>query len=364
MREHPLIRTPMFPTSISPPDGQANRICILGTDVPVYSSELCKILTHIKKPGESGTPQKIAIISPTSYSRTMLADNLSREISVLVRRIDFAAFEPDVTSLASLFDEERVYVCENCQYLFERRPHGFDLLRSFLGEMITNPRQIITTWNQYSWNFLSGFLHIEQWFPVLVRLSFLALPALRQFMQVRFPDPVLYVMDADVEDRLEIVKKDLHLGLSSLRLSLSIPYLTFSRRYSSVIPFRADLEKMPEEIIMRTIFRKSLGDPGVAMQLYNTARVEDQIRLSLLSRHITIPSLSTMDNYLLSLILMYEQPGYSRLLSSIQDQATLNSSLYRLSSAGVISRFDDGWGVLPDGFAPAVEYLVQRRMIW
>lgn len=349
---------------MSPSDTQTNQTCILGTDVPVYSSELCEILTHIRKPGESGTPQKIAIISPTCYSRTMIADNLSREISVLVRRIDFATFEPDVASLRSLFDEERVYICENCQYLYERRPHGFDLLRSFLGEMITNPRQIITTWNQYSWNFLSGFLHIEQWFPVLVRLSFLSLPALHQFMQVSYRDPVHYIIDADVENRLEVVRKDLNLGLSSLKLSLSIPYLAFSRRYSSVLPFRGDTEKMPEEIIMRTIYRKSLGDPGIAMQLWDAARVEDQIRLSLLSRHVTIPPLSAMDNYLLSLILMFERPGYSRLLSSIRDQATLNSSLYRLSSARVITRIDDGWEVLPDGFSPAVEYLVQRRMIW
>jgi len=42
----------------------------------------------------------------------------------------------------------------------------------------------------------------------------------------------------------------------------------------------------------------------------------------------------------------------------------LNSSLYRLVSAGLIMRKEDMWSVSFEGFSSVVEYLKQRRMIW
>ncbi len=341
-----------------------NQACILGNEVPLYESRVCEILTHIRKPGDFRTPPKIAIISPTSFSRTIVADCLSREISVLVRNINFSEKESLQPDFEGFFDEHAIYICEECQYLYERRPHGFDLLRSFLSSLVTNSRQVITTWNQYSWNFLCGFLHIERWFPIVITLPFLTLPELKQYLLPERNDEIRFTIDIDLDNTLELVRKDFDVNISSLNLAFSIPYLTIQPRYVSYIPLLADKEAMPEELIFREIHRLSAGEPGIAREIFQNAMVEDEIRFSRLPKPSQIPDLDVIDIFILTLILMYESPVYSRLNESVNDKALLNSSLYRLVSAGLIMLNDDMWSVSFEGFSSVVEYLKQRRMIW
>lgn len=338
--------------------------CYLGNDIPLYQSQICEILTHIRKPGDLRTPPKIAIISPTAYSRNTTAESISREISVLVRTIDFSKKNIGRGDLNTLFEEDAVYICQECQYLFERRPHGFDLLRSFLSQLVTNSRQVITTWNQYSWNFLSGFLHIERWFPIVIPLPFLSLSDLQEYLLTGESEQIRFTIDIELDNTLELVRKDVDVDIESLNLTFSIPYLTIRRRYASYVPLLADKKILPEELIFREIFRLSLGEPGIGYQIFQNAKNENEIRFSLLPKSLIVPELSAIDNFILTLILMYENPVYSRLNQSIHDKAVLNSSLYRLSSAGLLMRDEDTWKITAEGFAPVVSYLTQRRMIW
>jgi hypothetical protein len=317
---------------------------------PCMKSRVCEILAHIRKPGDFRTPPKIAIISPTSYSRTIVADCLSREISILVRNINFSGNETLLPDFEGFFDEHAVYICEECQYLYERRPHGFDLLRSFLSSLVTNSRQVITTWNQYSWNFLCGFLHIERWFPIVITLPLLTLPELKQYLLPERKDEIRFTIDIDLDNTLEFVSKDLDVNIASLNLAFSIPYITIQRRYASFIPLLADKEAIPEELIFREIHRLSAGEPGIAREIFQNAMVEEEIRFSRLPKPSQIPDLDAIDIFVLTLILMYESPVYSRLNESVNDKAMLNSSLYRLVSAGLIMRKEDMWSVSFEGF--------------
>jgi len=70
-------------------DDQLNTPCVIGNEVVIYQSQICEILIHIRKPGDIRTPPKIAIISPTFFSRNMVADSVAREITVLVKRVNF-----------------------------------------------------------------------------------------------------------------------------------------------------------------------------------------------------------------------------------------------------------------------------------
>jgi hypothetical protein len=345
-------------------DNSLNQTCILGNDVLLYESKICEILTHIRKPGDFRTPPKIAIISPTSYSRTVVADSIAREISVLVKRKNFSGEPFGKRELENLFEEHAVYVCEECQYLYERRPHGFDLLRLFLSSLVTNSRQVITTWNQYSWNFLSGFLHIERWFPIIITLPLLSLPELKKYLIADGKENLHFIIDTELDNSLELVRKDYDITISSLNLSFSIPYLTVQRRYASYIPLLADKQALPEELIFREIYRLSSGEPGIALKIFHDAIVEDEIRVTHLPKPLSVPELYAIDIFVLTLILMYELPVYSRLNESIQDKAMLNSSLYRLVSSGLVIRNEEVWCISLEGFAPVVDYLKQRRMIW
>jgi hypothetical protein len=343
---------------------QSDEGCILGNDVPIYQSQICEILANIRRPGDTRTPPKIAIISPTQFSRNMVAESVSREITVLVKSINFYEQQPEENHFKTIFNENRVYVCRECQYLYERRPHGFDLLKAFLSQIVTNPRQIITTWNLYSWNFLSGFLQIERWFPIVITLPFLSKTEMQRYILSMQKEEFLYVIDKDMDNTLEIEIKKFDLTISSINLSLSVPYLSIRRRYATYIPLLADKKTIPEEIIFGAIFRLSLGDPGLASKFWNLAKVENEIRFSLLSKSVIIPDLFTLDIFILTTILMYEHPTYARLNQSVNDEAILNSSLYRLVSAGVVAREDEEWHITAKGFAPTVQYLIQRRMIW
>ncbi|PKL60220.1 MAG: hypothetical protein CVV33_03795 [Methanomicrobiales archaeon HGW-Methanomicrobiales-4] len=343
---------------------QLNNPCILGYEVAIYKSEICEILNQIRRPGDIRTPPKIAVISPTFFSRNMVAESVAREITVLVKRENFQRQELKPELFDDLFDENRVFICEECQYLYERHPHGFDLLRSFLSQIVTNPRQIITTWNQYSWNFLSGFLQIERWFPIVITLPFLSRIEMQQFLLSTQQEGFRYVIDKELDNTLEFVRKDLDVTISSINLSFSIPYLSIRRRYATYIPLLADKKTLPEEIIFGAIYRLSLGDPGIASAFWNQAKVETEIRFSRLSESVMIPDLFPLDIFILTSILMYEYPTYNRLIQFVKDDAILNSALYRLVSAGVVARNEEEWYVTTEGFAPAVQYLIQRRMIW
>lgn len=294
----------------------------------------------------------------------MVADSVSREISTLVKKIDFSTEIIGKKEIESLFEENVIYICEECQCLYERRPHGFDILRMFLSNLVTNSRQIITTWNQYSWNFLSGFLNIERWFPIVVSLPLLSLPQMQQYLLSGGNDTLRFIIDTDLDNSLELVRKDFEITFAPLNFSFSLPYLTVRRRYASYIPFFAEKKALPEELIFRELYRLSSGEPGIASKLFHDVIMDDEIRFQKLPKSPPIPNLYAIDNYILTLILMYESPVYSRLNQSVQDKALLNSSLYRLLSAGLIIRDGEKWSISAQGFAPAVSYLTQRRMIW
>ena len=341
-----------------------NNSCLLANDVSLYSNQMCEILTHIQRPGDIGVPPKIAIISPVYSSRHLFAQDLSREISVLVKNFNFSGEVTGPEQIKVLFNENAAYICEECQYLYERRPHGFDLLRLFLSHLVTNSRQIITTWNQYSWNFLSGFLHIERWFPIVISLPSLSIPELREYLLSSEDSKNRLVIDTQLDNSLEFIRKDIKINVSSLNVSLSLPYVSIRRRYASSLPFIAHKDTLPEELIIREIHRLSNGEPGIAKKIFQNAIVDDEIRFSKLPKGLVIPNLSPIEVFILTLILMYESPTFSRLFHSIQEKAILNSSLYRLISTGLVEKEENILRVTPEGFAPVVSYLSQRRMIW
>jgi len=346
-------------------NGQKNQYeCFLANDVSLYPSQICEVLTHIRKPGDIRTPPKIAIISPTSFPRQKVSESISREISVLVKNISFSENPVNKEFFETLFDEDAVYICQDCHYLFERNPHGFDLLRFFLSQLVTNSRQVITTWNQYSWNFLRGFLHIERWFPIVIFLPLLSSSELREYLLSLETEIIRFAIDIELDNSLELVRKEFKVEFNSLNIDLSLPYLTVRPRYASKIPLLSDKNVLPEEIIFREIFRLSLGEPGIAHEIFQKGKIDDEVRFSHLPDFMQVPPLSPIDIFILTLILMYEYPVYSRLNQSIHDKAILNSSLYRLVSAGLVTRNDHTWSITPEGFAPVVSYLSQRRMIW
>ena len=241
-----------------------NGACYLGNDIQLYQDHVCEILGKIKKPGESGTSPKIAIISQTNFSRNYVSDSLYREISTLVKRINFREIFIRADDMENLFDEQVIYICEECQYLFERHPHGFNNLRAFLSAVITNPRQIITTWNQYSWNYLSGFLHIERWFPIDVSLPFLELDGMKRYLLSSHNENLEFIIDKKLDNSIDIVRKDYSLYFEPLNLTLKIPYLTLQRRYTKMLPFYMKKEVNAEDFIIRAIHQLSLGEPGIS----------------------------------------------------------------------------------------------------
>lgn len=338
--------------------------CYIGNDIQLYQEQVGDILGNIKKPGESGTLPKIAIISQTYFSRNFVSESLCREISTLVKRINFQDIIIRADDMKNLFDEQVIYICEECQFLFERHPHGFDILRAFLSAVITNRRQIITTWNQYSWNYLSGFIHIERWFPKAVSLPFLELDDLKSYLLLSSDENLVFCLDRKLNNPIDIVRRKYSLSLDPLNLTLEIPYITLQKRYTNMIPFYKKNEVNAEDFIIRAIHQLSLGEPGISNELFNKAIHEGQLCVSNIPEPATIPPLSPHEMYILTLILMYEQPTYSYLIRSVHDDSVLNSALYRLMASGVIYRDEENLALTPEGFAPAVRYLMQRRMIW
>ncbi len=156
------------------------------SDRPIIGleKELQEIAETIERYGE-GAPAHIAIVAEPLGGRTTIANEIRRLYGERVHYLplkfvmspssfpDFSACPGDIVLI------------DNCRLLATRRIGGFDVLDAFLLALISSKKLLITTWNLYSWQYLSAVMNIEAYFPTIIVLKKMDMPDLKQVIMSR-----------------------------------------------------------------------------------------------------------------------------------------------------------------------------------
>jgi len=171
-----------------------------GSTVISYEPEMAEIISTIEQSG-TGTPEHIAIVAEPMTGRSTMVAEIRRLYGdrVYYLPLEFVVRESDLPDFASLpYD---IILIDNCQFLSTRRIGGFCVIDSFLRTQISSKKLFITTWNTFSWQYLSSVIHLDSYFPKRIILGRIDTPVLRDVIKARYKPGEITFLDEGIAER-------------------------------------------------------------------------------------------------------------------------------------------------------------------
>ncbi|HKM41274.1 MAG TPA: hypothetical protein VJY43_01765 [Methanocorpusculum sp.] len=327
--------------------------------------ELEKITQTIERYGE-GAPAHIAIVAEPMGGRTTIANEIRR---LYGERVHYHPLK-FVMSPSSLPDfstcPEDIILIDNCRLLATRRIGGFDVLDAFLRAQISSKKLFITTWNTFSWQYLSAIMNIEAYFPTIVILTKMDTPVLKQMILSRYkPGEIQYLNDGVPERSFFFsrVHKQIRLPLKDAEISIPWIKLNFTLMFHR-LPRKKRIQRSIEDLIFEKIHRISRGNPGVAIHLWESSLKDNTISLNAITETPYSINLDTSESFILTIILSMKSLQEVDLISIFGSEVDIRRVLYRLVQEGLL-RNDDGYYSVPAfALGPVAEYLKKTLRLW
>jgi hypothetical protein len=111
----------------------------------------------------------VAVVSDPFFDRDAVLDHACRTLDASRVRLGPAAEARSVPA----FDDGPLVVGD-CHHLYARRIGGFDPLDRFLDRLASASERVVTSWNRYSWNYLSAVRDLDDAFRHVVTLPSLS----------------------------------------------------------------------------------------------------------------------------------------------------------------------------------------------
>lgn len=336
-----------------------------GTVVIGLEKELQEIDEAIERFGD-GAPAHIAIVSEPLGGRTTIANEIRR---LYGERVNYLPLK-FVISPASLPDfsacPEDIILIDNCRLLAMRRIGGFDVLDAFLRALISSKKLFITTWNMYSWQYLSAVMNIEAYFSTIIVLAKMDAPDLKKMIMSRYkPGEIRFISDGTAERSMffSLVHKQIRLPLKGTEVSIPWIKLNFTLMLRR-LPRKKRIQISLEDLVFEKINRISRGTPGVAVLLWESSLNDNVISLNAITETTYSINLDTSDSFILTIILSMKSLKEEDLIAIVGSEMDIRRVLYRLVREGLV-RNDDGYYSIP-AFAliPVAEYLKKTRRLW
>lgn len=337
------------------------------SDRPVIGLE--KELQEINEAVErfwDGVPAHIAIVSEPLGGRTTIANEIRR---LYGERVTYLPLK-FVMSPSSLPDFSAspgdIILIDNCRLLATRRIGGFDVLDAFLLALISSKKLFITTWNMYSWQYLSAVMNIEAYFSTVIVLARMDTPDLKQVIMSRYkPGEIRFINDGVAERSMffSLVHKQVRLPLKGAEVSIPWIKLNFTLMLRR-LPRKKRIQISIEDLIFEKINRISRGNPGVAVHLWEASLEDNVISLNAITETVYSINLDTSESFILTIILSMKSLQEDDLIAIVGSEMDIRRVLYRLVCEGLV-RNDDGYYSIP-AFAlePVAEYLKKTRRLW
>ena len=330
-----------------------------------YERELKEITGAIER-SASGAPSHIAIVAEPMAGRTTIVAEIRRLYGDRVHYmpLDFLLKQSNLPDFSALpYD---IILIDNCQFLTTRVIGGFDVLDTFLRTQITSKKIIITTWNTYSWQYLSSVMNIDAYFPTIVMLNKMDMPVLKQVILTRSKSgEILFADDGTAERSIffSVIHRTVRLPFTATEISIPWIKLNFTVMLHR-LPRKKRVQISLEDIIFEKINRIAQGNVGVAILLWDMSLKDNVISLSAITETPYSISLDTNESFILSVILSMESLHAKDLSAIAGSEMDIERVLYRLVQQGLI-RDDAGYYCIePFALGPVTDYLKKTRRLW
>jgi hypothetical protein len=343
-----------------------------------YSPELFgfdEILNNIEEAiekGNSGPRSNIAIIAEPFSGRSALLCKISELCRERESKIFFSRLVSDENFLHTLEKSGDIVLVDNCQLLHSRKIGGFEKLDLFLNIVASSNKLFITTWNQFSWNYLRFVFPLERIFPVRIELPRLGPEELKKMVMAASEWQMTFAEEerAEKEGWLEFSEFSVNIKPFKRTLRVPVPRINYSalksRFPAKIRPSKQKDETLVQDRVFQRLRDASDGNPGVAKVIWKRSvpRAEGVINPGDIIKPQYKIDLNYDQAYLLYVILCMECVSIEELKGIVDLNANVNRFIPDLERIGLISIENELLSIMPEALHSMENYLKSVRLVW
>jgi hypothetical protein len=317
---------------------------------------------------QSGDRRNVAIISEPCYDEKFFIDAVEKLAATDCLRMkaeSLAHDNPLYGSFAYGIPEKSILIVEGVHRLYRRKIGGFAEMQSFLEAVSSSLKLFITSWNAYSWDYLSWVLPVAQAFPVQVELPRWSASQIQEWLMAPFrEDELEFVVEEKPKETerwpFRLARREVNLWPLGRRLNLPTPEIEV-HQLKELVPYLKKRAEPPpsKDLFFQRLTGISGGNPGVAETLWKRALQYPKVRSDLLEESSFV-GLDYHSSYTLCVILSMGQMTRKELAPVV---GPVEETLYLLKRQGLISLTDDICSIRPEAMKRVVDHLKRVRMV-
>jgi hypothetical protein len=336
----------------------------LGAQVERLSTTIARYLDDDKH--LPGARSNVAVISDPFAGRNSMLDYAEKLLGAETQRVTFSEVVTTEIQLPDLPPDGAI-ILDNCHYLYQRRIGGFDVLDAFLERLAMSDALVITSWNRYSWDYLSAVRDVGNSFPLSIRIPELTRPQIEAVISSFFESENPEFVDAGYAGRIKTVNVDRRsVGLPGDR-SMSVPLLTPNPAWVTSWFERNDAKSI-EAVVFEKLRRVSHGNPGVATTLWEQSVRDTEDGRKIAPGYIEDPveafTLADDDRAMLLLFVVSMEAVERDALDEMTADISVDTELQALVNDGILTLDGEKIRLRAEGLHPTVAELQRRGLLW
>lgn len=329
-----------------------------------FQDEIAKIQTAIAD-FECGKSLNIAIISEPFSGKTTIIDAIEKMNPQKATRLSFSSIVKSKEEIKIPEDSKRVVIIDDCNFLYERKIGGFEILEYFLRSVVSSNKIFITTWNLYSWNYLDEVLNIGDFFPVQIKLPKLTKDQIKEsILSMHEANEIKFEEDVAFEKEKVFEPRKFTISIKPLEKKIHIPYYKLNYSLLKVRLLQKEERVGIEELIFEKIQRISNGNPGVSKIIWNKSLEYPIIKPSKINDVSFNIDLDYKESFVLFLILSMKSINSDELSEILGPDFQVDKIIFRLSNQGLIAVDDISCNIKPEALKSIVDFLKKLRLVW
>jgi hypothetical protein len=236
--------------------------------------EILKSIEEVIEKSDSGSRSNIAIIAEPFSGRSELLYKISELCRERETKIFFSRLVSDENFLQIIENSGDILLVDNCQFLYSRKIGGFEKLDLFLNTVALFNKLFITTWNQFSWNYLRFVFPLESIFSVRIELPRLGPEELKKMVMATHEWQFTFAEEEMTKKERWLELSEFPVNLSPFKRILRIPvprvdYSILKSRFPAKIGSSQQKEDTSvEDKVFQRLKDASEGNPGVAKAIW------------------------------------------------------------------------------------------------
>ncbi len=350
--------------------------CILKEDG--YSQELFGFEEILKSVAEaienpdSAPRSNIAIIAEPLSGRSELLYKISELCQERVSKIFFSRLVSDENFLHTLEKSGDIVLVDNCQLLYSRKIGGFEKLDLFLNAVASSNKLFITTWNQFSWNYLRFVYQLESIFAVRIELPRLGPEELKKMVMASSQWQMTFAEEETSKKEKWLTFSEFPVDLAPFKRTVKVPvpridYSVLKSRLPAKIGYSEQKDgPSVEDKVFQRLKDASEGNPGVAKAIWKRCvpGAENAIKPGDVTKPQYKIDLNYDEAFLLFTILCMECVSIEELKGIIDPNSNVNRSVHYLERTGLISVENELLSIMPEALHSIESYLKSMQLVW